>query len=317
MKTAYVFPGQGSQFVGMGRDFYDQFPCARHIFETADLALGFPLSSLCFEGPQSELNLTANTQPALLTVSTAIAAVLDEYCPIQIDYCAGHSLGEYSALCFSGAFSFHTAVNLVHERGKAMQSATPPGVGAMAAIIGLPDGLAIDVCQEASEGQIIQAANFNGPGQIVLSGHKEAIERAITIAKSKGARKGILLPVSAPFHCALMHPAAVTMETVLKHAEISRYRIPVINNADAVQLKDDSDSVVSALYRQITAPVRWEESIHKMREFGVQYFIEVGAGKVLTNMIKRIAPDSECLSVGSVDDLEKFSQYVSTKGLIP
>ncbi len=317
MKIAFVFPGQGSQYEGMGKDFRDQYPCAREVFDRADSSLGYSISKLCFEGPQSELNLTANTQPALLTVSAVVAAVIREIAPVVVSACAGHSLGEYSALCFAESLTIDTAVRLVHERGKAMQSAAPHGIGAMAAIIGLEDGLADEVCREAGQGQIIQAANFNGPGQVVLSGHKEAVERAIQIARGKGARKGILLPVSAPFHCALMKTAAETMLGILGRADIRSPIIPLVNNVDADYLDPTPASVIDSLYRQITGPVRWDESIRRMRTDGIECFIEIGAGKVLTNMIKRIVPEAECLSVGSVDDLEFFSQYVATKGLIP
>ncbi len=317
MKIAFVFPGQGSQYEGMAKDFKDRFESARDIFDRADSSLGYSISKLCFEGPQSDLNLTANTQPALLTVSAVVAAAIKETAPVTVSACAGHSLGEYSALCFAESLTIDTAVSLVHERGKAMQSATPQGVGAMAAIIGLADGLADDVCREAGQGQIIQAANFNGPGQVVLSGHREAVERAILIARSKGARKGIMLPVSAPFHCALMKPAAETMLGILHRSDIRSPVIPLVNNADADYLEPTPATVIDSLYRQITAPVRWEESIRRMRADGIECFIEIGAGKVLTNMIKRIVPEAECLSVGSVDDLENFAQYVATKGLIP
>jgi [acyl-carrier-protein] S-malonyltransferase len=308
MKTAYIFPGQGSQIVGMGKDFYEQYAAARSVFDVADHALGIQLRKLCHEGPQDELNLTANTQPALLTASTAIAAVLRERLQEQVAFAAGHSLGEYSALCFAGCFTLETALRLVRTRGEAMQSATPVGVGAMAALIGLEEAAAAEICAEAAQGQVVQAANFNGPGQIVISGNKEAVSRAIEIAKSKGVKKAIPLPVSAPFHCALMQPAADRMSAALASSKVSPPQIAIVNNADAAVLDASAEAVCDSLIRQITSPVKWRQSIQYMVSEGVTQFVEIGAGRVLTNLVKRISPECDCFAISDVAGLESYIQ---------
>ena len=311
MKIAFLFPGQGSQKAGMGLDFYEQYPEVQRIFETADRELGFSLSTLCFQGPQEELNKTANTQPALLTVSAAIATIVQNELNLKCDFTAGHSLGEYTALWFAQSISFATAIRLVRHRGESMQTATPNGIGAMAAIIGLDSDLIDAVCAEAAQDQVLQPANFNSPGQIVISGHTEAVQRGIEIAKSKGAKKGVLLPVSAPFHCALMHPAALAMTKIIENSEFTPPTIPVINNADAMILDSEPSAVRNSLIRQITAPVKWEQTVNLLVQQGVDTFIEIGPGKVLTNLVKRIAKGCALFSVEDILSLNKLKESLS------
>ncbi|MBN1551854.1 ACP S-malonyltransferase [bacterium] len=310
MKIAYIFPGQGSQIVGMGADIYNTYESARKIFDVADRTLGMQLRNLCFNGPQETLNLTVNTQPALLTVSAAIATVLKERVKIKPIFCAGHSLGEYTAHWFANTFDFPTAVKLVRDRGHAMQMATPPGVGAMAAIVGLGSDEVIQICTDVSNGWILEAANFNSPGQVVISGHKEAIDRGMDIAKERGAKKCILLPVSAPFHSKLMDPAAAIMKEKLADIHINPPEIPIVNNADAATLQTDSQSIKDSLVRQITAPVKWEQSIYYMISQGVDTFVEIGSGRILSNLVKRISRDCEIISVSSVDSMDAFLQRI-------
>jgi [acyl-carrier-protein] S-malonyltransferase len=313
MRTAVLFPGQGSQATGMGRDFYNLYDSARDIYAAADQVLGFPLSSLCFNGPQQDLNLTANTQPALLTTSAAIASVVRDLISLDIACVAGHSLGEYTALWFAEAIDLATAVKLVRLRGEAMQSATPEGTGAMAAVIGLDPETVEEICRETARGEVIAAANFNANGQTVISGHKSAVERAIVSAREKGARKSLLLPVSAPFHCSLMEPAARVMGSALNNAIIHPARHPVICNVTATPLDNTPEAIRSALVEQITAPVQWAASVEKMVDMKVELFLEIGPGSVLSNLVKRIAPDIRRFTISNVSDIKNFIDFYSSQ----
>ncbi len=279
----------------MGRELVESFPCARRVFEEADAAAGFPLSKLCFEGPAEELQLTANTQPAILTVSAAAAAVLGEK-GIRPDFVAGHSLGEYSALVAAGALRLRDAVPLVRKRGTYMQEAVPVGEGAMAALLGIDPGRVDSLCQEAAQGEIVSPANLNSPGQVVIAGHAAAVGRALELAKARGARRAIMLNVSAPFHCALMKPAEERLAVNLEKLEITEPGVPLVNNVDA-QAVTSVAAVRDGLRRQVTAPVRWEESMRLLRREGVEVFVEVGPGKVLSGLWRQIDPEVECLRV--------------------
>lgn len=294
-KVAFLFPGQGSQYPGMGRELAQSFGCARAVFEEADAALGFAISKLCFEGPAEDLQLTANTQPAILTVSVAAAMVLCEK-GIPADYVAGHSLGEYSALVAAGALSLFDAVRLVRQRGQYMQEAVPVGQGAMAAILGL-DGAAVEaVCRDAAQGEVVSPANFNSPGQVVIAGSTSAVARAVEIAKGRGAKRAIMLNVSAPFHCALMKPAQDRLSVDLNATRVEDPQVPLVNNVNA-QVVTSASVVREGLKQQVTAPVRWEESIRRLRAEGVQLFLEVGPGKVLSGLVRQVDRAAECLRV--------------------
>ena len=295
---AFVFPGQGSQFAGMGKDLAENFPAARRVFEEADEALGFDLARLCFEGPEEDLKLTANTQPAILTVSIAALRALESETGISPDCAAGHSLGEYSALVCAGALDFADAVRTVRRRGIFMQEAVPVGVGAMAAVMGLEGEPLEEVCRAAAQGEIVSPANFNSPGQVVIAGHSGAVERAIALAREKGAKRALPLPVSAPFHCALMEPAGERLAGVLEGIEVKPLRIPVVTNVEAAP-NGDSSRIRDLLVRQVSAPVRWEESVAAMAAMGVELFVEIGPGKVLAGLIKRIA---KTIPVQNVED---------------
>jgi [acyl-carrier-protein] S-malonyltransferase len=290
-KIALVFPGQGSQAVGMGRDLGE----ASARWQTANAALGFDLRRLCFEGPEADLTLTANTQPAILTASMVALDAL-ESARITYDFVAGHSLGEYSALVAAGALEFADAVRTVRSRGQFMQEAVPPGEGAMAAIVGLDRGLVILACEEAKDLGVVQVANLNGPGQTVIAGATPAVQRAMELAKAKGAKRALPLPVSAPFHSALMAPAAARLEPVLRGVPIRNLRLPVVTNVDA-DLLTEGARVMDVLVRQVTAPVRWEEVVTRLVKEGAEIFIEVGPGKVLSGLIRRIAPGVRVLNV--------------------
>ncbi len=291
MSLAFVFPGQGSQAVGMGQALAEAFPVARHTYEEVDDALGQRLSRLMFEGPEEDLRLTENAQPALMAVSLAVTRVLESEGKLRLAdkaaYVAGHSLGEYSALAAVGSLGLADAARLLRRRGQAMQAAVPVGAGAMAAVLGLELAEAQAVAEEAAQGEVCQAANDNAPGQVVLSGHTAAVERAIEIAKGKGAKRAILLPVSAPFHCSLMAPAAEVMAEALAQVEVAMPAVPLVANVTASHLSDPAE-IRRKLVEQVTGMVRWRESVAWMAGQGVEKVVELGAGKVLSGLTRRI-----------------------------
>jgi [acyl-carrier-protein] S-malonyltransferase len=297
-KVAWLFPGQGSQYAGMGKDLAANFPVARQVFEEADDALGFKLSSLCFDGPEDDLKLTFNTQPAILTTSVAALAVVRQETGLSPDCVAGHSLGEYSALVAAGALTLKDAVTTVRSRGTFMQEAVPVGIGAMAAMLSIDPEQLSEICQEAAQGEVVSPANFNSPGQIVIAGHAGAVNRAIEIAKGRGFRKAMLLPVSAPFHCSLMLPAAERLSTVLDTCTVSPMTTAVVTNVEGTP-NSDASRVRELLVAQVCAPVRWEQSVQRMRADGIERFIEIGPGKVLSGLVKRI--DKEAL-LANIED---------------
>lgn len=309
MAVAFVFPGQGSQTVGMGKALADTFAPARAVFAEVDEALGSKLSTTIFEGPQDTLTLTENAQPALMAVSLAVVRVLEAEAGLDLardaQFVAGHSLGEYSALAAAGTFSIADAARLLRTRGQAMQKAVPVGAGAMAALLGLDYEQAVAVAAEAAQGQVCQAANDNGGGQVVVSGDKAAVERAVEIAKGKGAKRAMLLPVSAPFHCALMAPAADVMAEALAKVSVKAPVVPVVSNVLVKPLQDPAE-IVKALVAQVTGTVRWRESVAFMAQAGVKTFYEVGAGKVLSGLVKRIADGAVGTAIGAPDDIAAF-----------
>jgi [acyl-carrier-protein] S-malonyltransferase len=305
--NAFIFPGQGSQAVGMGRDLAAAFAPAREVFEEVDEVLKQKLSKLMFEGPAEELTLTENAQPALMAVSLAVLRVLEAEGGFLLRdkavLVAGHSLGEYSALAAAGSFSVAQAAALLKLRGKSMQAAVAPGKGAMAALLGVEMKLAQEICAEAAGSDVSGCANDNGGGQVVISGAKAAVERAIEIAKAKGVKRAMLLPVSAPFHCALMEPAAEAMAKALEASPPVAPAVPLIANVTAAKVTDPAQ-ITTLLVEQVTGTVRWRESVETMVGFGVDRFVELGAGKVLAGLVKRIAPDAGAVSVGSPADIE-------------
>ncbi len=309
-KIAFVFPGQGSQYAGMGQELAQNFPAARRVFDQADDALGFAISQLCFEGPEDRLRLTENTQPAILTCSIAVNAVLRER-GVEPEYVAGHSLGEYSALVAAGSIEFADSVRLVRKRGRYMQEAVPSRVGAMAALIGMPAEKLESVCSEAAQGEVVAPANLNSPGQAVIAGHAGAVGRAVELAKEAGARKAVLLQVSAPFHCALMRPAQERLSTDLDAIDFKDLAVPLVNNFAAREIRTGADAR-EGLRQQVPNPVLWEDSIRKLASLDVNRFVEVGPGMVLTGLLRNIdrAIDDRSLdgsAVGDLQSLEKFS----------
>jgi [acyl-carrier-protein] S-malonyltransferase len=294
-KIAFVFPGQASQYPGMGKELADKYPVARAVFEEADKALGFSISQMCFSGTEEELKQTANTQPALLTCSVAVYRILAEK-GITPDFVAGHSLGEYSALVAAGSLKFADAVQLVRKRGEYMQQAVPAGEGAMAAIMGLSPAVVLDACKRAAEGKVCSAANLNSPEQTVISGDASAVKRAVEIASQLGAKRAVILAVSAPFHCALMMPAQEKLEKDLRKAEFGPLRVPLVTNVDA-DTETSGDEARDALIRQVTMPVRWEESVRMLIDEGVNTFIEVGPSRVLTGLLRQIERSVGTLNV--------------------
>jgi [acyl-carrier-protein] S-malonyltransferase len=302
MRVAFLFPGQGSQAVGMGRAFAQGSPAAAAVWSQADDALGFSLSRLCFEGPEAELALTANTQPAILTASVAAAAVLADR-GIHPDLCAGHSLGEYSALVVTGALGFVDAVRLVRKRGEFMQEAVPVGTGAMAALLGLELAVAEQACVEAAQGEVVNVANINSPGQIVIAGHRGAVERAVKAAAALGGRRSVLLPVSAPFHSALMKPAADRLAAELERVTAHAPRVPVVRNVDGA-LTTSADDVKPFLVRQVASPVRWTDCLQTLAREGATAWFEVGPGRVLTGLLKRTIDGARGLPVEDPDSLD-------------
>jgi [acyl-carrier-protein] S-malonyltransferase len=309
MSVAFVFPGQGSQVVGMGKSLADNFGVARRVFEEVDAALDTKISTVIFEGPADTLTLTENAQPALMAVSLAAFRTLESEAGVNLErdaqFVAGHSLGEYSALAAAGAFSVADAARLLRTRGQAMQKAVPVGAGAMAALIGLEFDAASAIATEAAQGEVCQAANDNGAGQVVVSGSKAAVERAVEIAKSKGAKRAMLLPVSAPFHCALMQPAADVMADALAKVSVKPPSVPVVANVLAKSVRDPGE-ILRALVAQVTGTVRWRESVVYMADAGVTNFYEVGAGKVLSGLIKRLAGGAAASAIGSPEDIAAF-----------
>lgn len=303
MSTAFVFPGQGAQTVGMGRDLAEAYPAAQSVFDEVDEALGERLSALIWEGDQDTLTLTQNAQPALMATSIAALRALEaEGMTVTPSYVAGHSLGEYSALVAAGALSLTDAARLLRTRGQAMQEAVPVGVGAMAALLGLDFAAASAVADAAAEGEVCQAANDNDPGQVVVSGHKGAVERATVIAKDKGARRAMMLPVSAPFHCELMQPAAEVMAQALSKVDVNTPSVPVVTNVQACACSS-ADVLRNLLVDQVTGSVRWRESVMWMGENGVTEIWEIGAGKALSGMIRRIDGSIATKSIGSPKDV--------------
>jgi [acyl-carrier-protein] S-malonyltransferase len=303
--TAFVFPGQGSQFTGMGKDIFEAYPVGRRVFQEIDDALGFSISKLCFEGPEEQLKLTENTQPAILSVSAAIHAVLEDLGATRRDLVAGHSLGEYSAIVSVGGLTPAEAAVIVRQRGKFMQEAVPVGTGGMAALIGPSVEDVRAICEEAAQGEIVSVANINAPGQIVIAGTKGAVDRAIEVAKSRGVRRALPLPVSAPFHCELMKPAEERLKPVLEAAHFKDLWTSLVSNVDASPI-GTATAVRNALVRQVVSPVRWVESVQKMVSMGVRRFVEIGPGSVLTGLIKRIDPSVELINVSDVGSIENF-----------
>ena len=309
MTVAFVFPGQGSQSVGMGKALADAFPSAREVFAEVDEALGEKLTAIMWEGPADRLTLTENAQPALMAVSLAAMRVLEREAGLDLSrdaaFVAGHSLGEYSALAAAGALTISDTARLLRIRGRAMQAAVPVGAGAMAALLGLEFDAAVAVAAEAAQGQVCQAANDNGGGQVVVSGDKAAVERAVEIAKGKGARRAMLLPVSAPFHCALMQPAANAMAEALAKVQMKPPVVPLVANVLARPISDPAE-IVTSLIAQVTGTVRWRESVAFMAGAGVNTFYEVGSGKVLSGLAKRIADGVTGTAIGTPEDVAAF-----------
>lgn len=309
-KLAFLFPGQASQYPGMGKELAEKYPVARAVFEEADQALGFSVSQLCFEGSEEALKLTANTQPAILTVSIAAYRILEEK-GIAPHFVAGHSLGEYSALVAAGSLTFADAVKLVRLRGGYMQEAVPPGEGAMAAILGLAPAQVAEICKKAADGQVVAPANLNSPEQTVISGHATAVKRAVELASASGAKRAVVLAVSAPFHSELMMPAQKNLEVDLRRTAFDPLRVPLVTTVDA-EVISDGEEAREALIRQVSLPVRWEESMRQLLEQGVSTFVEVGPGRVLSGLLRQIDRSVHCFNVEDekslLTGLEKLAQ---------
>lgn len=306
-KLAFVFPGQGAQKVGMGKDFYDNYDVAKKMFKEADEALGYSIMKMCFEGPEEDLKLTANTQPAILTISCIANEILKEN-GIQPEITGGHSLGEYSALVAAGVLNFQDAVALVHKRGSYMQEAVPVGEGGMAAIIGVDRDKIVEVCQQVSAESPVQAVNFNCPGQIVIAGATKGVELAVEELKAAGAKKAVILPVSAPFHSTLMKPAAEKLAVELDKVTISDAKIPVVANVSA-EILTKADDIKASLVAQAASPVLWEDCVARMKEFGADVLLEAGPGKTLCGFNRRIDKTITSLNVEDVASLEKSLDY--------
>jgi [acyl-carrier-protein] S-malonyltransferase len=305
-KIAFIFPGQGSQYPGMGKELAENFRIARETFEEADDTLGWKLSQLCFEGPDEELRLTSNTQPAILATSIAILRVVAAETGLRADYLAGHSLGEYSALVAADALQYADAVNMVHLRGTFMQEAVPVGVGAMAAILGAEADIVAEICAEAAQTDVVVPANYNSPGQIVIAGNAAAVQRAIEIAKNRGFRKALLLPVSVPSHCCLMDPAGERLAKVIDKVIVSPLTVPVVTNVEGTP-NCNSDQVKRLLVEQLSSPVLWDASVKRMIELGVTTFFEIGPGKVLSGLNKRI---DKSVAAKNIEDLAGIKAVV-------
>lgn len=306
-KLAFVFPGQGAQKVGMGKDFYDNYDVAKKMFKEADEALGYSIMKMCFEGPEEDLKLTANTQPAILTISCIANEILKEN-GIQPEITGGHSLGEYSALVAAGVLNFQDAVALVHKRGSYMQEAVPVGEGGMAAIIGVDRDKIVEVCQQVSAESPVQAVNFNCPGQIVIAGATKGVELAVEELKAAGAKKAVILPVSAPFHSTLMKPAAEKLAVELDKVTISDAKIPVVANVSA-EILTKAEDIKASLVAQAASPVMWEDCVARMKEFGADLLLEAGPGKTLCGFNRRIDKTIKSLNVEDVASLEKSLDY--------
>ena len=305
-RIAFVFPGQGSQYVGMGKDLCARFHAAKELFAEADEAIGFSLSELCFNGPDSDLKLTENTQPAILTASIAALRVLETETPLRPAFVAGHSLGEYSALVAVGALQFRDAVKVVRERGRLMQQAVPAGDGAMAVVLGLEMDAVRKLCDDAALGEIVSPANFNGAGQVVIAGAKPAVARATALAKKRGAKRVLDLPVSAPFHCQLMRPAADGLREILSEVSVRPFDIGVVTNVEA-DVNLDAGRVKTLLVEQAVRPVRWEESVQKLGALGCDRAVEIGPGKVLKGLMKRILPAMEVDNFETPQDISRMA----------
>ena len=311
---AFLFPGQGSQAVGMGKELADAHAVARETFAEADEALAYKLSQVCFEGPEDQLRLTEITQPAILTASVAAWRVLDAK-GLKPAFVAGHSLGEYSAHVAAGTITFADAVRTVRNRGKYMQEAVPVGLGAMAAILGMDLEKVTAICHESTQGEVCSPANINSPEQIVISGHKAAVERAANLAKERGAKRAVLLPVSAPFHCSLMQPAQDRLAAGLKSLALRDPRVPVLCNVDAAFI-ENAENGRDALTRQVTGAVQWEQSMRLLATKGIETFIEVGPGKVLCGLMRQIDRSKTCLNVGDEASLQKTLEQLATKAAV-